>query len=468
MNETLFSSYVMRLPSNANVSFLVKAPKQPSNLISYHADLLMPPASTLKVVTALAMRLTFTESYTLTTKLEVMGNHVILRFAGDPYLNDDHIAKLLMAYKKQYGAKIKGDLLLDASILDGPQWAQGITWENLSACYSAPSTALTLNQNCVWGRLNSHVPVGKVAKVHLATGQPMTAASTAKVVTEEEYHKMACSLDASLGHQNHYDISGCMVQTEKPISLRFAVQAPESYAKKRLAGLLKDANIKLAGTVKVQKVKPGKVIASHDSPPLREMLKDMLEESNNLTSDLFFKLMGRRYFNQAGNFANGAKAVKAILKERANIDLSSAALADGSGLSRNNRIEARQIMQILEYIYLHDDQLNLISMLPVSGQTGSLQYRPSVADSTLSGRVKAKTGYIYATHNLVGFLETQSGKPLMFVQMVTDYMPADERKDNLSRKDMRINDFEQAIYTDLVKERVSLKQFIKPQIRTRG
>ncbi len=462
LGDKWFSAYALKLPVTTSLSFLVKSPGESTYLISHQSDAFRPPASTLKMLTALATRLTYNENHVFTTNLEVLGLNAVLRFSGDPSLQEEDLFALLIAYKKKFGSKIRGDLLLDASIFNGHIWAEGITWENLSACYSAPSSGLTLNDNCVFARLNSHLSVGAVAKVELPSSQSMIVSSDAKIVTKEDEGRLSCSLDASFAPLNHYVVSGCVAQTSRPLSLRFSVQDPEAYTKARITGLLKKANITLVGKIKVQKVKAGKWVAAHDSQPIKALLADMLLESNNLTADHFFKLLGAQYFAQPGNFQNGEKAVKAILKERAGIDLSSAYLADGSGLSRNSRLSAKQMMQVLEYLYTHDSQLNLVSMLPVSGLSGTLQYRDSVKGDALAGRIRAKTGMIYSTHNMAGIIETKAGKPLLFVQMVTDYLPDNEREKPFERKETRINSFEKAVYTDLIQGHLSLSQLVKP------
>ncbi|MCY4045224.1 MAG: D-alanyl-D-alanine carboxypeptidase/D-alanyl-D-alanine-endopeptidase [Cellvibrionales bacterium] len=460
-----FAFYRAKLPKQSEVSFLVAEPNALRPLMSHDVDSLKPPASTLKMVTALAIRLTFSETYTFVTKLEALGDSIVIRFGGDPYLKENDLLAMLLSYKNRFGGKIRGDIYLDASIMDGHHYAEGTAWENLSACYSAPASGLTLNENCVRGQLNSHFSEGKVAKVQLPADQSLKVDSTVQIVTKALRDKTDCSLDASLASDNRYLVSGCTLKTERPLPLNFAVQNPEQYVKARLKKLLKQADIQLSGQLKVKKMKAGKLIAQHDSPPVREILSDIILHSNNLASDMMLKMLGHHYFQASGNFVNGAKAVKAILKERANIDLSESYIVDGAGLSRSNRLSPRQLYHVMAYIHAHNDQLNLLEMLPVSGVSGTLQYRKGTRQDELVGKIRAKTGHIFSTYNLVGLLETQSGKPLLFVQMVTDYLPADERNVRKDGRETRISGFEKAIYTDLYREKPSLTKYMKSQTR---
>ncbi|MDK7864420.1 D-alanyl-D-alanine carboxypeptidase, partial [Staphylococcus epidermidis] len=68
-------------------------------------------------------------------------------------------------------------------------------------------------------------------------------------------------------------------------------------------------------------------------------------------------------------------AVRQILRQQAGIDLGNTIAVDGSGLSRHNLISPATMMQVLQYIAQHDAELNFITMLPLAGHDGSLQYR---------------------------------------------------------------------------------------------
>jgi len=82
------------------------------------------------------------------------------------------------------------------------------------------------------------------------------------------------------------------------------------------------------------------------------------------------------------------------------------------------------MLKVLHYIWQHDTELQLIDILPSSGQSGTLKYRRSMRDKTVSGRIKAKSGSLYATHNMVGYGLDNNGKPSsVFIQFITDYFP---------------------------------------------
>ncbi|POF60164.1 D-alanyl-D-alanine carboxypeptidase/D-alanyl-D-alanine-endopeptidase, partial [Vibrio vulnificus] len=114
--------------------------------------------------------------------------------------------------------------------------------------------------------------------------------------------------------------------------------------------------------------------------------------------------IGARFYLQPGSFANGTEAVKQILYSKAGIDLSRAQLADGSGLSRNNRINPMDMMSILKYIWQHDKELGLVALMPKSGESGTLKYRQSMRSDPVKGQIVAKSGSLYGSYNMAGFV----------------------------------------------------------------
>lgn len=67
----------------------------------------------------------------------------------------------------------------------------------------------------------------------------------------------------------------------------------------------------------------------------------------------------------------GSDAVRQILRQQAGVDIGNTIIADGSGLSRHNLIAPATMMQVLQYIAQHDNELNFITMLPLAGHDGS-------------------------------------------------------------------------------------------------
>ncbi|MFV0576244.1 MAG: serine-type D-Ala-D-Ala carboxypeptidase [Vibrio sp.] len=429
------------LPSGSRVGLIAQAPNTP--IQSENKDQLFPPASTLKVFTALAAKLELGDNFKFNTTLEKQGKDVVLRFKGDPSLTTLDVRNLI----KQAGIRqIDGNLIIDGTAFTGYEKAIGWPWDNLGVCYSTISSSMTLNGNCVYGSIYTNAD--GTTRAHTSPQQPVKVVSTAKAVNYQEYKDTFCDLDLVAYPSNNYQISGCLIKRKDPLPLKFAVQNAFMYNAATIKQILKDQKVTLRGQIMLASspIAKGSVLASHSSAALPILLDHMLKASDNLYANNIAKTVGAHYFNQAGSFRNGAEATKRVLKEKAGIDLENAILVDGSGLSRTNRVTPSQLFAALQYIKANDSKLNFVSLLPKSGESGTLKYRRSMRSDWIKGKIAAKSGSLFATYNMAGFVLDANGKPsTVFVQMVADYNLVKSKGSTPP-----LTQFEQAYYKSLV------------------
>jgi D-alanyl-D-alanine carboxypeptidase/D-alanyl-D-alanine-endopeptidase (penicillin-binding protein 4) len=118
-----------------------------------------------------------------------------------------------------------------------------------------------------------------------------------------------------------------------------------------------------------------------------------------------------------GSSAAGARVVRRDL-EAAGVPLGGVRIVDGSGLSRANRVTARELGTLLAVIWKDPKLRPLVrDSLAVAGMTGTLAHRLGYP-STL-GRVRAKTGTTNIASALSGyvgnryaFVVVQNGSPV--------------------------------------------------------
>lgn len=418
-----------------------------------------PPASTQKLFTALAAKLELGDDFHFQTTLSQTGRDWVLRFSGDPTLTSEDLTQLFTQAKQQGIRHIHGDIWLDDRAFAGYSRAVGWPWDILGVCYSAPASAITLNHNCVQASIRT-LASGQT-RLYVPEHQPIHVTSQVISVSKEQQKARHCTLELTSGDNNHYQLAGCLVESlvesARVIPLNFAVQQPELYTKRIIARILKRQGITLDGQIRIgtpsasdpQSMSKAHVIAQHDSAPLPELLHVMLLKSDNLIADTLTKTLGARFFQQAGSFNNGTKAIKAIILQHTGIDLSQDQLVDGSGLSRSNRILPRDMLAVLRYIWQHDSKLKLIELMPVAGESGTLHYRRSMRKAPIKGHLIAKSGTLYGSHNMAGFGLDAHGKPqTLFVQYVSDYFVSEQERSK--PVDQPITRFERQYYRDIV------------------
>jgi D-alanyl-D-alanine carboxypeptidase/D-alanyl-D-alanine-endopeptidase (penicillin-binding protein 4) len=455
-----FSAYatvdnaLKQLPDGSRASLMVQSLTSGDVIINHNSEQMIPPASTQKLVTALAAKLLLSDSYRYSTTIESYGNSLSINFSGDPTLTELDLSALLRQLKHSGLSNIKGNIWLNDTLFTGYERGVGWPWDIMGIGYSAPSSAITLNQNAVMASIYSDD--NGTTRVHVPAHQPITATTSATSVSKTEQQTQFCDLELLTTPTNQYHLSGCLQHRDKPLPLKFAVQNTFLYSKQVIQRLLKEHNIKLQGDIlQGRPAAPAQqnvsIVATHYSEPLPVLIETMLKESNNLYADNLTKTIGHSYYQQAGSFSNGTSAIKAILMDRAGIDIESAVLADGSGLSRNNKISATQLSHVLSYLYKHDSTLKLLASLPISGVDGTLKYRASMRKAPMSTAIRAKSGSLFGSMNMAGFVTTTNGETLLFVQLIADYHPI-KRPDNAPPVQSPIERFEREFYLSMINE----------------
>jgi len=158
------------------------------------------------------------------------------------------------------------------------------------------------------------------------------------------------------------------------------------------------------------------VIAVVRSRTLANVVKEMDTDSDNFEAEMLLKTLGAES-GTLGTTASGAAVVIRELAE-AQVPLTGVEIADGSGLSLDDRVTARALTTLLVASW-NDPAVRsvLYRALPVSGVSGTLDDRMQVAP--VRGAVRAKTGTTDESSALAGYVRTtyafailQNGSPV--------------------------------------------------------
>ncbi|WP_022940949.1 D-alanyl-D-alanine carboxypeptidase/D-alanyl-D-alanine endopeptidase [Psychromonas hadalis] len=420
------------LPKGTQFSYMVVDANSQKVLAQYQQETLRTPASMQKLLTATAAKLHLGGDFRYQTELvgkklainkQVYQGDLRLNFVGDPTLTRADLGQMLRTLKKLGIKKIAGDFILNDSHFNGYQWSNGQAWNDLGVCYTAPSNAIIVNKNCVLGNLSLANKNAKKATLYIPNYEPVAITADVDVVTKKQQETQFCALEVMRNSQNSYHLWGCMVPRNRPFGLAFSVNDPFQYSAGIINAELDKLGIKLTGKVRLESIilenENSDIFAYYQSPPLDELLTVMMKKSDNLIADSLFKTIGASYFQRAGNFRNGAQAVKAILAEQG-VSLENAYLADGSGLSRHNLMSAELFMSVLQFVYKNDVQFNLLSSFSIAGIDGTLRYHKGVRGKQFKGKVIAKTGSMKGVANLLGVVKSNQGDRL-FVLILNGY-----------------------------------------------
>jgi serine-type D-Ala-D-Ala carboxypeptidase/endopeptidase (penicillin-binding protein 4) len=164
--------------------------------------------------------------------------------------------------------------------------------------------------------------------------------------------------------------------------------------------------------------KTAAALASVSSPPLAQVVRQMLLESNNVIAENLARQVAVATGRPA-SFSGGAAAEAAVLSR---LGVSGVSLVDGSGLSPRDRITPAALVRLIT-VASSPAQGRLraaITGLPVTGFSGTLAAGGSVfADPgpAALGVVRAKTGNLATVATLAGIVYAADGQLLSFAVM---------------------------------------------------
>jgi D-alanyl-D-alanine carboxypeptidase/D-alanyl-D-alanine-endopeptidase (penicillin-binding protein 4) len=138
-----------------------------------------------------------------------------------------------------------------------------------------------------------------------------------------------------------------------------------------------------------------------DSPTLSALVHRMDVTSDNFTAEMLVKELGAVQAGR-GTTAGGLRVVGSQLAQ-AGVPLAGVRFADGSGLSRLDRMTASTLVSLLHVMW-SDPELrpDVVASLPIAGRTGTLHDR--MRGTAAAGVVRAKTGTTDDATALSGFV----------------------------------------------------------------
>jgi len=148
-------------------------------------------------------------------------------------------------------------------------------------------------------------------------------------------------------------------------------------------------------------------VAKMSSPPLHQVIANMLTFSDNETAESAMKEIGHHESGQ-GTWSAGATDLTKLLTN-AGLPLTGVHVVDGTGLSGTDQLTCRALVATLSR---PGTGPVLQAGLPVAGRTGTLADR--WVGTPVAGRLRAKTGTLRNATALAGEVKTLSGGTVTF------------------------------------------------------
>lgn len=397
---------------HATIGILVKDAETGEVIYKKNADKLLSPASNVKLFTAAAALFHLKPDYHFYTSLSQKDNHFYITFNGSPSLTITQFNELLLNLKKNNIKKIIGNIVLDTTHFKAPYYPGGVSFDDLGWYYSAPDTALILNGNAESYAVTSAAQTGDPVTINPLSAEPHLTLINQIISVDKEQEKNHCNFNIEMKANNTLRLYGCMAQDKKAKTIQLAIPDPIFMTQQIIQHTLKQNKIILKGKI-INGSTPADahMIAQHQSQDLTQLLTHMLKESDNLYANSITKELGFS-ITREGTSKQGVFAIKKILTENTNLDMSQMELTDGMG-TRYNLVTPEQIVLLLTNLY-HNKTIRpiILKALPQAGLSGTLTDR--MKKTPLDKLVFAKTGSMHDISSLSGYIINPQGRSLIF------------------------------------------------------
>ena len=418
----------------------VRALDRNQRLYARDPDILLTPASTMKLVTlaATAERLGWDDRFetALLTAAPirdgVLLGDLVVRGAGDPTINASggNIFAAWAGEMRRLGVRriagriVGDDDVLDDGALETPGFGSGWAWDDLSRGFAAPAGALQHRENVVEVVVEPGRSAGRPASARFRhSGSGLTLRND--VVTVRADQAAGVRLRRTPGRSSLV-ATGRIPEGASPIVRTAAVGNPTLFFVEAFKRALEQDGIgvegeavdvdSLAARDKAPTLLGLRPLVRHRSEPLSTIGVDMLKQSKNLYAESLVRHLGV----VAGSAAHAGRSVVSKVLADWGIDRRGAVIADGSGLSRYTYLTAGTLVEVLSRLYRDPDhRARIMAALPVAGRDGTLRER--LVGTAAEGIARAKTGSMSRVRALAGYVETAGGEPLAFAILANNF-----------------------------------------------
>lgn len=436
----------------ASVGILVVDPAIGEELLSYHPDQLLIPASTMKLITSATALRILGPGYRFTTSVAYSGNidekgvlhgNLVLIGGADPTLGSEYFQNHYYNFLEKWAQsvrlsgiqKVEGDLVLDASVYDHEKVPATWIWEDLGNYYGAGANAFTVYDNLFRITFQSPSQPGRATKI-MATYPKIDGLEIQNEVISSEVNADNAYVFGSPLDKVRV-IRGTIPAGRKAFTIKASVQQPGEILSTAFTNALAGKGIFIDGGVRFKTGDENnhKTIYIQESPNMGDIAKVLNHESVNLFAEHFLKQLSVEKYG-IGNREKSIEIVKEFWKENG-LGTNRFFMEDGSGLSHFNAVSPRFFVQLLTAM---DGNEAFVNSLPRAGNGTLDQFsKEHFPGNTL----EAKSGSMTRVRCYSGYLTTDSGRRLVFSIMFNHFQGSHSAL---------INEIEKLLYSIKVEE----------------
>ncbi len=411
------------IPAEA-VSIVVQEVATPDRLLNWNGDVARSPASLMKLVTTYSALMALGPAKTWDTEIRggepergVLTGNLYVIGAGDPGLTLENWETLLRALRIRGVREIRGNVVLDMSRFRVEvQDPNGFDHQGFRAYNTLPEAlqvgfkAVTLTLEDVGNRV-------LVSPDFDLPGLRIENRLIPKTGTCPEDWKSTFERKViDDGRTARITLAGDYVVSCGKKALYYSILSNDNYISATFVKIWSELGGTFSGKVVEGKTPDGlPLLAMHRSPPLAEQIRETNKYSNNLMARTLFLDMGGVAGMEQFTEESSVQKIRDTLAQQG-LQFPELVLENGSGLSRQARISANHLNQLLVKAAQGPYQAEFVASLGLLGMDGTVEKR--LLGEGLEGRFHLKTGSLDGVSSLAGYGLTRSGHLLSLVFIV--------------------------------------------------
>lgn len=403
----------------------------PGNATYFNADVSVNPASTMKLFTTYAALEMLGPTYQWQTEFYTDGQlkdgtlngNLYLKGGGDPKLNLEKLWLMMRDLRANGVNKVTGDLVLDRSYFNIPQLPVfNDDGGDDNKPFLVGPDSLMVNLKSV--RLVIRTEGSKatvlmdppLANVRIDNQIQVSKAAACPAWPKLRFNPVTQFDGTSLVATGQIP-QGCSAQTYMSL-----LEHP-AYTAGAVRGIWQELGGSILGKDREGPVpKNATLVARALSPDVVEIIRDINKFSNNTMARQLFLSVGRQYRNGAD--ADDAQAAQRVIRQwlaRKGITASHLVMENGSGLSRDERVSAREMAAMLQAAWHSPYAAEYISSLPIVAKDGTMRKR--LRGTPMAGEAHVKTGTLNTVRALAGFSRDANGRTWVVVAILNSNRP---------------------------------------------
>lgn len=408
-----------QVPREALVALVQEVGDRTAPVLGWQTERPVNPASLMKLLTTTAALELLGPAWRWSTPVWLQGRvsdgvldgNLVIKGSGDPRLLLEQMWLLLRRVRQLGVREIRGDIVLDRSAFAASAKAAADFDGEPSRPYNVQPDALMFNHKSVVFTFTPDEAQG-LARVSVEPPLDGVQADVQVPLTSGACADWRGELKADFSEPARQRFQGSYATACGEKQWPVAYVDPASYNGRALAGLWREMGGLLGGRCRDGDAPAEPATFEVKSQSLAEVVRDINKFSNNVMAQQLYLTLA---LTQSGRGTPEAarEVLAGWLIERHGEAATGAVIDGGSGLSRDARVTARLLGQLLHSTWRSPVMPELMSSLPVSGSDGTLRSSQAPA-----GRAHLKTGTLRDVVGIAGYVLGDSGRRYTVVAIV--------------------------------------------------